>query len=362
MDLLLAVEWGPIRYFHNEKGRLTDATESSGLAPVTGWWSAIAACDIDHDGDMDYVVGNAGLNTKYKQPVPDRPHLTYVGDFDGTGKKEIVEVKREGDNIFPERGRSCSSRAMPFIASKFKTFKSFATASLTDIYAPEKLEKAEKFSCAEFQSGVFINDGGKFRFEPFERMAQISPAFGVVCGDFNADGNADVFLAQNFIWGPQIETGPWDGGVGVLLIGDGKGHFHPAEARESGLVISGDARSAVMADLNGDNRPDLAVAINNGPMEGWLNQTSSGRWLAVNLKGEKSAGAVVTFIGEGRAPQRVECAAGGGYLSQAPATAWFGLGDRPAHGMVTVIWSDGTKTERVWDGPAETPLTLEPKK
>jgi hypothetical protein len=251
---------------------------------------------------------------------------------------------------------------MPFIASKFKTFKGFASASLTDIYTPEKLEKAEKFSCAEFQSGIFINDGGKFRFEPFDRRAQISPAFGVVCGDFNGDAFPDVFLAQNFIRGPQIETGPWDGGTGVFLLNDGQGHLQWVAPGSSGLVIPGDARSAVMADLNGDNRPDLAVAINNSAMESWLNQADGARWLAVNLRGPKSAGAVVTFIGEVRPPQRVECAAGGGYLSQAPATAWFGLGNQPAHGLVRVIWSDGTKTERAWDGPAKTPLTLESEK
>jgi hypothetical protein len=67
LDLLVAAEWQPIRFFKNEQGRLVDDTERAGFAGLKGWWNSLAAGDFDGDGDLDYAVGNIGLNSKYKQ-------------------------------------------------------------------------------------------------------------------------------------------------------------------------------------------------------------------------------------------------------------------------------------------------------
>ena len=168
-DLLIPTEWGPVKLFHNAQGQLVDATTSAGLADLKGWWRGIAAADIDHDGDLDYVVTNLGLNTKYKQPTPGHPQLTYYADFDGTGQSKIVEVKREGEELLPERGRSCSSTAMPFIKEKFPTFHLFAKASLQEVYSPEKLAQgralrgdgiSERHLCKRQQRALYLPAAG----------------------------------------------------------------------------------------------------------------------------------------------------------------------------------------------------------
>ncbi len=345
IDLLVATEWGPIRLFHNEKGKLVEKTAEAGLADLTGYWNSVVAADVNHDGAMDYLVGNLGLNTKYKQPDVQHPMMAYVADFDGKGVREIVEVKREGDTLYPERGRSCSSRAMPFIAEKFKTFNAFATAKLEDIYTKEKLEKAEKLTVNEFQSGVLLNDGkGHFTLQPFERIAQIAPTFGMAVADFNGDGHADVYLAQNY-FAPQIETGRFDGSVGQLMLGDGKGHFSPATPLQSGIVSPGDAKSAAAADLYGNGSPDFLVGFYNAPLEAWKNQ-QTGRWLPVRLPAARAAGARVTLARTSQPTQTVEVAAGSSWLSQSEATVVrFGLGSAPADGTLTIRWPNGEKTE-----------------
>jgi len=65
IDLLVAQEWGPVKYFRNDKGKLVDQTATAGFSEVLGWWNGITALDVDNDGDMDYAVTNFGLNTKY---------------------------------------------------------------------------------------------------------------------------------------------------------------------------------------------------------------------------------------------------------------------------------------------------------
>ena len=79
--------WGPVRFFLNENGRLIDKTSDVGLDNKVGWFSSITAGDIDNDGDMDYVVGNTGYNTKYKASYYN-PEILYYGDFEGNGKKK----------------------------------------------------------------------------------------------------------------------------------------------------------------------------------------------------------------------------------------------------------------------------------
>jgi len=107
IDLVIATEWGPIKMLRNEKGILTDNTAAAGLSDLTGWWHSITGADIDHDGDIDYICGNLGLNTKY-HPSKKKPALIYYGDMDGSGIPRIVEAKssKDKDRPLPVRGRS----------------------------------------------------------------------------------------------------------------------------------------------------------------------------------------------------------------------------------------------------------------
>ena len=83
-DLLLALEWGNVKYFHNNQGRgFEDWTEKAGFAAAgTGWWTSIAAADFNGDGRMDYVVGNVGLNTQYHAD-PAHPALLFLRRLQG---------------------------------------------------------------------------------------------------------------------------------------------------------------------------------------------------------------------------------------------------------------------------------------
>jgi enediyne biosynthesis protein E4 len=341
-DLLIATEWGPILCYQQEKGAFIDITAKAGLAETTGFWNSITPADLDHDGDLDLIVGNIGLNTKYKTPDATHPHLAYYGDFDGKGA-QLVEVKREGETLYPERGKSCSTRAMPFLGEKFTTFKGFAQASLQDIYSGSKLESATKLSINEFQSGVWTNDQGHFTFSPLPRLAQVAPSFGLAAADFDADGHTDLFVNQNFLWGPQIETGPFDGGVGLFLRGDGAGKFTPVEPPQSGLIIPRDNRACAVVDLDGNGSPDLLGGQNNGPLQAFTSQT--GHWLAVPVP--TGTAATVTLTREGAAPQTIAISPGSGYWSQNESVARFGLGSATsAKGGKITVSANGKRTER----------------
>jgi hypothetical protein len=264
-DLLVTLEWGPVCLYHNNKGTLENTTQAAGLSTRSGWWTRIAAADIDQDGDLDFAAGNFGLNTKYHASF-EHPTLIYYGDYHGTGIRQIVEAEFENETVFPVRGKSCSTRAMPELANKFSTFHDFAKASLSEIYTPTKLQEAQRFECNTLESGFLVNDGkGVFEFRPFPFIAQIAPAAGFAFADIDRDGNIDLLMAENF-FNPQFETGPYDGGIGVMLKGDGKGNFEDIAPLRSGILLPGDARGLWSVDFDGDGHDDLVSPVNNGPL------------------------------------------------------------------------------------------------
>ena len=341
-ELVLACEWGSLRTYAVRDSGLAETTADTGLGQWIGWWNGVAVVDVDHDGDADLAATNFGLNTKYKA-TSERPEMMYYGVFDETDRVQIVEAKFEGNSLLPRRGLSCSSKAMPFIKDKLKSFHTFAAASLGDVYTEEKLRKATRLEVNTLESGVFINAGGKFTFRPFGRLAQMAPSFGVAAGDFDGDGHPDVVMAQNF-YHPQRETGRMNGGLGVFLKGDGRGGFDPLWPRASGLVESGDARSVAVTDVNGYGAPDLVMSINDAAPSVWLHR--GGDFLGVRLTGPRGnptgLGAVISVQGGAGSPSVLEVAGGGGYLTQHGSTHFFPASASSAR--VTVRWPDGVVT------------------
>ena len=168
---------------------------------------------------------------------------------------------------------------MPFLKQKFPTFHAFGSASLQELYTQERLNRAQQFKANTLETGVLWNEGEfQFHFEPLPALAQVAPSMSAQVADLDADGHLDIALAQNF-YGPQRETGHMDGGVGLVLLGKQKGRFEPLSPQRSGIVVPDDARKGRIVELNGDGRPDLVFAAQNGPMRVFENLATSERSL-----------------------------------------------------------------------------------
>ena len=330
IDMLVTYDWGPIKYFQNENGRLIDFTDLSGLGDRFGWYNSISSGDFDLDGDFDYVVGNTGLNTKY-MATEEKPEILYFGDFEGNGIKRIVEAKFENGICLPHRGLGCSSGAMPMLKEKLPTYHKFAITSLSGIYTEALLNNAQKFEVNSLESGIIFNKTDAsgnviFEFESLPRLAQASPVFGSAVCDINGDGNQDIYLVQNF-FGPQPETGYMDGGVSLLLLGNGRGKFSVISPQNSGLVVPEDATSLTINDINNDNRPDFIVGINNGKPKVFINKIKSEmNSIRINnfTETKNYFGARIWLHFDDGFVQTYEVQSSGSYLSQSSPIIFFG--------------------------------------
>jgi hypothetical protein len=262
-DLLVVGEWMEIRIFNNDAGTFTDQTDKLGLADSKAWWWSIAAGDFDEDGDLDYLVGNLGRNTKYKASK-EKPLLIYGNDFDHNGTNDIVLAGYSGDDIVPMRGRECSSEQMPFIADKFPTFEGFATSGLEEILPENELQDAVKKQVYSFESILLKNEGGHFKKIALPARAQVAPLRDFAVLDINGDGHLDVLGTGN-MYGAEVETSRYDAGIGVTLIGDGKGGVHALGPLESGWFTPHDARSIAVLKAGGQTR--LLVGNNNDRLQ-----------------------------------------------------------------------------------------------
>lgn len=252
-DLVIVGEWMPIKVLLNESGKFIDRTVEYGLAQSTGWWFSVASADFDNDGDMDIMVGNLGLNYKYKASSTE-PFEIYAKDFDGNQSLDIVLGYYNEGKLFPLRGRECTSNQMPFVKQKFASYDAFGKATLKEVYGDENIHNALHYKANTFATSYLENvNGQEFQIKPLHPMAQFSSVNSILIEDIDGDTNPDVILAGN-MYGAEVETPRNDASYGLYLQADGKGGFIPFAPDKSGLLVEGDVKRASFIGLPNGQR------------------------------------------------------------------------------------------------------------
>ncbi|MEM7369524.1 MAG: VCBS repeat-containing protein [Bacteroidota bacterium] len=258
-DLWVVGEWMPITVFENQEGNLHRINIPS-LGKTQGWWYSLEAEDMDQDGDMDFIAGNIGLNYKYEASEAE-PFQVYAHDFDDNGSLDIVLGYFNQGQLFPLRGRQCSSEQMPYLKEKFPQYASFAKSTLSEVYGSDNLSEALHYEAYQFSSVYIENRGeGEFVVHSLPSQAQFSSVNDIVVMDMNQDGKKDLLLAGN-MYQSEAETARNDAGLGLALLGNGTGDFLPLNPMESGFYAPGDVKH--LSTLKRASGEDMIVVGNN---------------------------------------------------------------------------------------------------
>jgi len=263
LDLCIVGEWMQPVFLTNEDGRFIRSDQDS-MEYLTGWYFATASMDVDADGDQDILLGNLGQNYKYKANQAE-PFELYYSDFDDNGTDDLVLGYHNFGELYPVRGRECSSQQIPDVKNRTPTYHDFGSSSLVDIYGKEKLNSGLHLTAYNFKSGVLRNDGtGRFEFMPFPVEAQLSTINSFLTRDLNADGLEDIILAGN-MYASEIETPRADASHGLVMLNNGDGNFISVPPNLSGFFVTGDAKKIAVIQTGGKEK--LIVANNNAAMQ-----------------------------------------------------------------------------------------------
>ncbi|MBC8464044.1 MAG: VCBS repeat-containing protein, partial [Bacteroidetes bacterium] len=262
-DLLVVGEWMSVKLLENNGSTLVDVSAQYGLDKQKGWWKSVEVADFDQDGDLDFVLGNNGLNYKY-HATQKEPFHVYAHDFDKNGSMDIVLGYFNKGTLYPVRGRQCSSEQCPEIKEKFATYSAFGSADLKSVYGAD-LDLALHYTVTNFASVYIENKGADgLVVRKLPQQAQFSVVNAIVAEDIDADGHLDLILSGN-LHVSEVETPRNDASIGVVLKGNGDGTFAHWPVNETGYFTPGDVKDIALLKQN--NKRLILVANNDAAMQ-----------------------------------------------------------------------------------------------
>ena len=257
LDAIVVGYWMPIKVFMNDGKKLT-LQKNTQLQKTNGWWNSIKANDFDKDGDIDFIVGNWGLNTRLKA-TSDEPITLYSNDFDDNGTIDPVITYFYQKQETPFASKDELVKQLPFLNKKFLSYKDFAEASFTALLPKDKINGAFKKQVFELGSSYFENQGDNtFKKHQLPFMAQISSVNDIAVDDFNNDGYTDVLLVGNN-YNINTQLGKLDASHGLILLNNKKGFFY--ESLDQDFNIPGEAKNIKTIKIKGELF--YIISINN---------------------------------------------------------------------------------------------------
>lgn len=249
-DLVVVGEWMEVGVFINERGTALAPKKDALKEDTSGWWLTMDGSDFDGDGDVDFVLGNFGLNNQYHVDAEHPAKLLYK-DFDNNGSIDPILHYFIDDTLAFAYSRDELIGQIPSMKKKFVDYQSFASAKFADYFTPEQLEGSDTLSAAMLETVYLQNDGqGNFEVKKLPVEAQFAPVYALASADVNGDGNLDIITGGNFTQA-RVSVGQCDANYGIVFIGDGKGLFTTLDPQISGLKFRGDVRDIEIMNIKG---------------------------------------------------------------------------------------------------------------
>jgi len=252
------------------------STFAAHLAPIS-----VAVADFNGDGNLDIAIanrssndvsvllgkGNGTFNTQVKYSAgsggPD-PVSIAAADVNGDGKPDLIvaDIGTNSVSVLINTGTGTFNAAVVY-----KVGKSPTAVAVGDLSGDGTADIAVTNS-GDNTVTILTNNGSGAFTATFLAGTDATPS-GIAIADFNGDGHNDIAVTN------QVSNDV------SILINQGSGTFAGAvnycvvSTSGSCSALSGITPAALVAvDLNGDNKPDLAVASSGGYVSTLINNVS----------------------------------------------------------------------------------------
>ena len=255
-EIIMVGEWEPVSVYSYKNGGWVLKYQSS----EKGWYNTIHAANVDADQELEFIVGNLGLNSQWIASK-EKPIINYFGDFDGNQAIDPILSCYIGEGSYPFVSRDDLISQIPSLKKFFTSYKDYAEIDMQDLL--QNLPNPSTDTINELRTMIFDIQSNSLKAIPLPVEAQIAPVYSITSLDFDNDGDLDLLLTGNNEFN-RVKLGEMSANHGVLLRNDGNLTFKIVPPRETGLDLRGDVRSCVQIEMGNDEF--LIFGINNRPV------------------------------------------------------------------------------------------------
>ncbi len=402
--------FGPnVLYRNNGDGTFTDITDQAGVND-SRYSTGATFFDYDKDGDLDLYVLNyvdftvAGNKPCYDaagardyctptvyNPLPDRlfrndgeAGFTDVSTAAGLGSSlgnglGVAAVDLNGDSWVDVVVGNDQTPNQLWLNRNGRTFEEAALMSGLAYDGNGQVESTMSVAVGDFDndgdedvfaaniaeetSTLYANDGSG-AFQDITEVAGLAApsyamtTYGAGWLDYDHDGRLDLFMANGAMTIIESQRGtPFPFlQPNQLFRNAGQSRFEDvSEAAGPAFQLMEASRGAALGDIDNDGDIDIVVSNANGPARLYLNEApKKGSWLLVKLrnsgKNPEAVGARVALLIRGRAPVWRRVRRDGSYASSHDIRVHFGLGSAAGPVRIGVVWPDGA--HETWEDVA----------
>ena len=241
-------------YRNNGDGTFTDVTRETGLlyAGATRWGSGCTFLDYDRDGHLDLFVANYVDLHLDKLPKPGaNPYCNFKGVAVNCGPRGLPMprnylYRNQGDGTFRDVSTAAGIGAAPLTYSMSAVAADFSNRGWSDLYVAS--DSTPSLFFRNKHNGTFAEEGAEVGVA-FSADGAEQAGMGIAVGDYNLDGNLDIFKTH------------FSDDTNVLYRNDGSSGFTDVTiAAGFGVETRYICWGTGFADFDNNGWPDLVVA------------------------------------------------------------------------------------------------------